>query len=205
LKNGIAKEVYRWDGTKLALDEVQALYPKPITVNLDNMFSIGDLWWVPSSIGRHYGLKNEDTYQAFLETRKFMMGPSFNMFNEKSPTSTQRVGGRGSLTNSPQLDSEAILEKLGLTNIFHQKIFEAGKPTKTAKHFEEIRTDFKVSYGEMMSVGDNLLNDIVPAKNLGCKTIYINPHKIGNNESADIVVKKVGECLEILQNLPKKI
>jgi FMN phosphatase YigB (HAD superfamily) len=207
LKNGIAKEVYRWDGTKLTLDEVQALYPKPITVNLDHMFSIGDLWWVPSSIGRHYGLKNGDTYQAFLETRKFMMDPGFKM---------KRMDGLAEvlaeirndialvlMTNSPQPDSEAILEKLGLTNIFHKKIFEAGKPTKTAKHFEEIRSDFKVSYEEMMSIGDNLLNDIVPAKNLGCKTIYIDPHKIGNNESADIIVEKLEECLEILRNLTK--
>ena len=52
-----------------------------------------------------------------------------------------------------------------------------------------------------MSVGDNLVNDIIPARNLGCKTIYIDSHQIANEQSADIVVEKIEDCFEILRNV----
>jgi FMN phosphatase YigB (HAD superfamily) len=205
LRDGVVKEAYRWDGTKLTANEVQKMYPNKITVNLDNMFSIGDLWWVPSSIGRHYGLRNEDTYQAFLETRKYMMSPQFQMkpIDGVAETLTEIRDDIKLvlMTNSPKPDSEAILKKLGLSNCFHQKIFEAGKPVKTAERFEWIARTYAVRFDEIMSVGDNLVNDIIPARNLGCKTIYIDSHKIGNEESADIVVEKLKNSLEILRNL----
>jgi FMN phosphatase YigB (HAD superfamily) len=169
------------------------------------MLSIGDLWWVPSAIGRHYGLTNKDTYAAFLETRAFMMSPYFTM---------KRIEGLAELldelrhylslvlmTNSPEPDSEAILKKLGLSHVFHRKIFQARKPTDTAKHLETICTEFGVRYEEIMSIGDNWRNDIFPAKRLGCKTIYVDPYHIGTNESADIVVRRMGDCLDVLQNV----
>lgn len=132
--------VYEWDGTKWPDDAIQKHYPKQITVDLDNMLSIGDLWWVPSTIGRHYGLTNEETYAAFLETRTFMMSPHFTM---------KRTTGLAELltqlrqhlffvlmTNSPRPDSEAILEKLGLTNVFHKKNFSSEKAGRYSQTFK---------------------------------------------------------------------
>ncbi|GGJ77799.1 FMN phosphatase YigB (HAD superfamily) [Anoxybacillus voinovskiensis] len=197
--------VYEWDGTKWSDDAIQKHYPKQISVDLDNMLSIGDLWWVPSTIGRHYGLTNEETYAAFLETRTFMMSPHFTM---------KRTAGLAELltqlrehlffvlmTNSPKLDSEAILAKLGLADIFHQKIFQAGKPVHTAKHLQELCQTFNVRYEEIMSIGDNWRNDILPAKQLGCQTIYIDPHETGVN--ADITVRSVGEMVQLLSTYIK--
>jgi FMN phosphatase YigB (HAD superfamily) len=103
------------------------------------------------------------------------------------------------MTNSPKPDSEAILEKLGLSMCFQQKIFEAGKPVKTVERFRRIARTYAVRFDEIISVGDNLLNDIIPARKLGCKTIYIDSHKIGNEESADIVVEKLKDSLEFLR------
>jgi FMN phosphatase YigB (HAD superfamily) len=205
LRDGVVKEAYRWDGTKLTADEVQAIYPNKITVNLDNMFSIGDLWWVPSSIGRHYGLKNEDTYKAFLETREYMMSSNFKMkpINGLAETlkNIKSYINLVLMTNSPRPDSEAILVKLELSDVFHKKIFEAGKPTKTKERFEEIRRIFNVHFEEILSIGDNLFNDIVPARNLGCKTMYIDSHQISDSRSADIVVEKLEIGLRFIRNL----
>ncbi|WP_268753022.1 HAD family hydrolase [Bacillus alveayuensis] len=164
------------------------------------MFSIGDLWWVPSSIGRHYGLRNEDTYQ-----REYMMSPQFQMKPidglVETLTAIRDDIKLVLMTNSPKPDSEAILEKLGLSMCFQQKIFEAGKPVKTAERFKRIARTYTVRFDEIISVGDNLLNDIIPARELGCKTIYIDPHKIGNEGSADIVVEKLKDSLEFLRKL----
>ncbi|MBB5323092.1 FMN phosphatase YigB (HAD superfamily) [Anoxybacillus tepidamans] len=202
--DGFVHSVYEWNGNKWSDDDVQTKYPERIAVDLDNMLSIGDLWWVPSALGRHYGLTNKETYAAFLETRTFMMSPHFTM---------ERTAGLAELltqlrqhlflvlmTNSPRPDSEAILEKLGLSNVFHKKIFQAKKPVDTAKHLKTICLEVGVRYEEIMSIGDNWRNDIFPAKQLGCQTIYIDPHQIGTNESADVVVRNVGEWVNLLRN-----
>jgi FMN phosphatase YigB (HAD superfamily) len=205
IEDGYVRKAWRWDGAILINDEVQTLYPTKIEVNLDDMLSIGDLWWVPVSIGRHYGLSNKETYEAFLETRDYMMSPHFKMKPIHGLAETladiRRHITLVVMTNSPEPDSEAILNKLGLAALFHKKIFLAGKPTKSKARFTEIRENYRVHFKEILSVGDNLVNDILPARELGCKTMFIDPHNIGDRHSADVVIKKLSDGIPILRSL----
>ncbi|WP_027409137.1 HAD family hydrolase [Anoxybacteroides tepidamans] len=204
-RNDMVVAVYNWDGTAWPVERVKQQYAKRVTVDLDMMLSIGDLWWVPKAIGSHYGLTDQDTYAAFLETRAFMMSPHFTMKRIAGLAELLQKLGRTIalvlMTNSPEPDSEAILEKLGLAKLFHQKIFRARKPIDTVKHLKTIAEQFHASYEEMISVGDNWRNDIAPAKQLGCQTIYIDPHQIGTDGSADVVVGRITDCLNVLRNL----
>jgi HAD superfamily hydrolase (TIGR01549 family) len=205
-RNGIVKEAYRWEGTPLAQAEVEKLYPIAIEVNLDDMISIGDLWWLPSSIGRHYGLTGDQSYQAFLETREYMMGPDFQMNRIPDLMETlQKLRNDRRLilvTNSPEPDSSAILHKLGLLEIFHERIFLAQKPTKTKEVFLRLINDYKVRPEEVLSVGDNGINEILPAQTLGCQTIYIDPHRIAEPKDADWIVQSMSEVVQFFkQNL----
>jgi FMN phosphatase YigB (HAD superfamily) len=203
LQNGIVSEAYRWNGEKLAAAEVKTIYPGQVKIDLDRLFSIGDLWWVPSSIGRHYGLTNEDTYAAFLETRKWMMGPEFEMKGVSGLAETlQKLKNNIVLilmTNSPEPDSEAILQKLKLVDVFHHKIFQAGKPIKTASHLRTIRDRYHIQYEEMISIGDNLENDILPARRLGCRTIFIDAYRLAKHGDADVIVASISECVPVLR------
>ncbi|MBM7702199.1 HAD family hydrolase [Metabacillus iocasae] len=208
IKNKKADRVHRWNGTRLSQQELKRLYPNTINVNLDDMLSIGDLWWVPSSIARHYGVSNEESYDAFLQTREYMMSDQFQM---------KRVEGLKELletislkcklvllTNSPERDSEAIIHKLGLDHVFHKKIFMGQKPTMTTQRFEEVKRHFQIDFENMLSVGDNLINEIAPAKELGCSTIYIDPFHIGNEASADVTVERITDAISILDEYFKK-
>jgi FMN phosphatase YigB (HAD superfamily) len=205
LQNGFVGEAYRWNGEKLAVAEVKTIYPGQVKIDLDRLFSIGDLWWVPSSIGRHYGLTNEETYAAFLETREWMMGPNFEMKEVAGLAETlEQLKTRIVLilmTNSPEMDSEAILQKLKLADVFHHKIFQAGKPIKTAAHLEEIRERYHIEYEEMISIGDNLENDIFPARRLGCRTIFIDAYGLARQGEADVIVASMSECVPVLRRL----
>ncbi|MGG6439492.1 HAD family hydrolase [Saccharococcus caldoxylosilyticus] len=205
LQNGIVSEAYRWNGEKLDEEEVQKIYQERVTIDLDRLFSIGDFWWVPSSIGRHYGLTNEDTYAAFLETREWMMGPDFAMNGVPGLAETlEQLKNRTVLilmTNSPEPDSEAILHKLKLADVFHHKIFQAGKPIKTASHLQTIRDRYHIQYKEMISIGDNLENDILPARRLGCRTIFIDAYGRAKQGDADVIVASMSECVPVLRRL----
>ena len=205
-ENKVVTDAYHWNGNQLHLEDIKLKYGLPISLNMHNMLSIGDLWWVPSSIARHYGATKEQTSQAFLETREFMMSNQFILNPVEGLKETlEEISSRAHiplilLTNSPESDSEAILKKLELSNLFHHKIFEAHKPTLTQKHFKQIRDTFNISYAEILSIGDNYQNDIAPAKLLGCGTLYIDPHRISNNNAADIIVHQIKEVISILKN-----
>lgn len=207
-QDGTVKEAYKWDGTPLSTEEIKQLYPQQITIDLESMLSIGDLWWVPACVAFHHGLSGESGHQSFLETRSYMMTPEFDMnkiTDFKETLLELKVHGIKLvlLTNSPEPDSEVILTKLDLQTVFDKKIFNGKKPTLTPKRFEEIAHEFNVEYNEILSVGDNWINEILPAQKLGCSTILIDAHHISNNESADIVVETMTQALPFFRKMIK--
>ena len=202
-KYGKVIQAYNWSGEVVEKSLLEKLYPTPIEIDMQRFISVGDLWWVPGGIGMHYGLDRPTISSCFLETREYMMGPDFVMSPVKGFKETmEELCSKFKLvllTNSPQPDSEIILEKLGLDAVFHKKIFQGKKPTMTVSRFEDIKSEFNIDFTNILSVGDNLINDILPPRKLGCKTIYIDAHNIGSREDADSVVGSISEMLEVLR------
>lgn len=204
-ERNVVKEIYSWEGSQQSDADLFARYSHQITIDQINMISIGDLWWLPVAIARHYGLSVKDANEAFLETRSYMMSSKFVMeqvsgFKEALETLKKKGFKLVLLTNSPQKDSEVILMKLGLGKAFDYKLFEGQKPTYTAKRLDEIKEHFQVQYSNMLSIGDNWINEILPAKELGCSTILIDPHHISKKSYADHIVRNISELTALLRN-----
>lgn len=198
-------EAYEWNGDQLPEEEVNNLYPNPVTFDFENMISIGDPWWVPASIAGHHRLHPKKSYEAFLETRNYMMGPEFKMNSIPGLKEAMSVA-RGQahlvlLTNSPEPDSEAILQKLGLSSLFSMKIFNGKKPMETVKWFQHIGKHFDVSFKEIMSVGDNLVNEIQPVKALGCTTAYIDAYGLKETSYCDLAMPRINGLFPILREI----
>lgn len=199
------QEAYDWDGNKMSNEKIKELYPESIEINFDTMLSMGDPWWTSISIAAHYGLPSKQCHEAFLETREYMMGPEFEMQPIKGfQAMLEEIHNKMKivlLTNSPEPDSEAILKKIGLDQLFDLKIFNGQKPTRTLERFEYIKNHFGVSYEEIVSVGDNWINEIRPVRPLGCATVFIDPHGLGGETSADLVVEKMGDAIPVLKEM----
>ncbi|WEG13004.1 HAD family hydrolase [Pullulanibacillus sp. KACC 23026] len=199
------QEAFTWEGEPLSSDELQERYPEPITLDQVRFVNVGDLWWVPVSVALHYGLDPQKGQASFLETREYMMGPDYEMdpipgFKEV----LEALHGKKKLvllTNSPEADSEVILQKLGLDKVFHLKLFNGSKPVRTLERFETVKETFNVEYSNILSIGDNWLNEIRPVQPLGCSTIYIDHHNLGSPDSADLVVSSMTEALPFLKKL----
>lgn len=207
LQDGKVSEVYQWNGNKLSDGELENLYPEPVPCDMNKMINIGDLWWVPAAIALHYGLNNKETYQAFLETREYMKGPDYDINpvpGLKEVLSKLKDNVRLVLvTNSPQPDSEALLGKLSLISLFDLKIFEAGKPALARKQFEKISKELEINYPKILSIGDNYLNEILPARQLGCQTIFIDHNNLGLEKEENSYVRNCIQLVESLQNIIK--
>lgn len=199
------RNAYTWDGEALEKSKVKELYDGEVEIDMQRFISIGDLWWIPGVIGLHYGLDRTEIHCCFLETREYMMSKEFIMHPVQGFRETLEYLHSDMklilLTNSPEPDSETILKKLGIEHVFHKKIFQGKKPTRTMKRFEEVCKEFDLGFNEILSAGDNYINDILPVKNAGCKTIYIDTYHIGNKEDADYVVYNISEMIHIIRNI----
>lgn len=202
-KNGMVKEAFTWEGTEVSRDEVTRLYPNKLQFDYHSMINVGDLWWVPSSIARHYGISPEEAGASFIETRKYMMTPGFILKEvpgfkeiiERLATDKKLI----LLTNSPQEDSEVIISKLGFQDLFDECIYDGQKPNRTKEHLSKIKDHYHIDFQQMLCIGDNAINEITPAKELGCKTILIDPHGISEAFEADIIVRNIEGLIETLQ------
>lgn len=206
-EDGEVLAAYDWEGTKLSDDSVSELYPERIQLDLTDMVSIGDQWWIPPVLARHFGIGPEMSYRAFQQTRKWMMGADFVMYPVPGlAEQLQRLSQSKQLvllTNSPQSDSEAIIGKLGLAEVFDHKIFMGQKPMESQNHFKAVAKRYDCSFREIVSIGDNWVNDIHPPKLLGCRTVFIDWHQTAHEDRgdrADIVVGSTQEAVEILKS-----
>lgn len=203
--HGNVTQGWTWNGEIIPSHEIKELYPETLQFDLIDTLSIGDLWWVPVSIAKHYGLSSEEAYKAFLQTRQHMMTEEFEIQPLKEFADVlEKLHTKYTLilmTNSPQVDSETIIKKLGFTSYFHDKIFEANKPIHTGEKLSYISEKWNVPFNEMLSIGDNYINEILPASLIGCPTICIDPYDIHEQSAATYTVRNLSELSTKLEKL----
>lgn len=206
VKGGRVERALHWEGFEAPLLVRDQLYgDQPLQPDHRTLLNVGDLWWVPVAVSHHYGGQPERHQQSFLAIREQMSDPGFVM--KSIPGLAESIESlRGRLvqvlvTNSPQPDSEAILTKVGLMGRFDRAYFSANKPAGLDPIIHELCRDFQIDPEAILSVGDNLVNEIAPARLLGCQTALIDPHGVADAEVADLVVPSMGHLLPTLRTL----
>lgn len=192
-----------WDGSEAPPLLRQQLYPDVVEPDHVTILNVGDLWWVPSAISAHHGGDREENNKAFLRIRELMSDPHFPI--RPIPGLKELIHDlRGRVvqvlaTNSPQPDSEAILEKVGLKGYLDRHFFRSNKPLGFRAIVEALAREHGVEPQAILSVGDNLVNEIAPAKALGCQTIFVDPHGLGMVEDADLIVPSMSRLIPALR------
>ncbi|MFZ5824422.1 MAG: HAD family hydrolase [Bacillota bacterium] len=192
IRGGRVARALHWDGSEIPPVVREQLYTGPLEPDHQTLLNVGDLWWVPSAVSYHYGGLPEKHGEAFLRIRKIMSDPDFEV--RPIPDLAEVIGSlRGKVvqvlaTNSPQPDSEAILKKVGLMGLFDRMYFRSNKPAGLKPMLEEIARDYQVEMRQILSVGDNLVNEITPVRALGCQTVFIDPHGVADPSEADLIV-----------------
>lgn len=205
IKGGMVEQALHWDGSVAPVLVTRQLYPGPVVPDHSTILNVGDLWWVPSAIAAHYGGKPEHGQASFLRIREEMMAPEFlvNPIEALAETVEALKGKvlRVLATNSPQPDSEAILTKVGLLPHLDKLFFNSRKPAGLTPIIEGLLSELGLAPDELVSIGDNLTNELVPAKALGCQTVFIDPHGIGAGPEVDLIVPSMREFLPQLRTL----
>ncbi|HSH24202.1 MAG TPA: HAD family hydrolase [Massilibacterium sp.] len=206
-KNHQATAVYDWDGNEIEEKEWNELYTQTFPIKTKSLFPIGDFWELLGVAAFHYEIQIDTFLDAFFSTRRYMMSDHYQMkpIEQIQPTFKQLSQFKKMvlMTNSSEDDGRQLLKKIGIHDYFHHYIFNAKKPKNTKEHLTSIQQMFDVPYERILSIGDNFKNEIIPAKQLNCKTICIDPYQIGHQSSIDLHLKSPVELVPALQKLLK--
>ncbi|GGD26383.1 HAD family hydrolase [Pontibacillus salipaludis] len=149
------------------------------TFDFDRWIAIGDGWWPPYVLARHYGLPMSECHKAYDETKVDMSSqkgwltetPGLRSFLEEIKKEKTIV----LMTNSEATDVDRLLKELNLQDLFHDRITSATKPVQTSEHFHELLKRYKIKPEEAVSIGDNFMNEIAPALQYGMHAIWLTP------------------------------
>lgn len=99
------------------------------------------------------------------------------------------------------------VDKYGFENFPHQKVysyfnylfvsFKEGIAKPDLRCWEKIENVFKIKKSNILMVGDNLREDIEPAKKFGIKTALISDKQVDNN-SADYIFSSIYEFSQFI-------
>ncbi|MGL4523201.1 MAG: HAD family hydrolase [Bacilli bacterium] len=176
-----ALKVTNWDGEQWTEEQILEAYgTERVAVDDKILFSVGDAWWVPFMVAAHYG-NPQSAFGHYLTTKDhFNKGESAYELPERIVETLEKLRATHTLvcmTNSEEKDMVATLQALGLGGVFHFYIPSAKKPIRTVEHLQEIATNLNCNFSEMVSVGDNYINEIAPALEIGMEAIHIWPYE----------------------------
>lgn len=116
---------------------------------------------------------------------------------ELAANMSQFTGRSVLLTAAPRVWADKVLVRLGLTDIFGERIIsgepDLRKPSPVV--FRQARLLLGAEYGDITAIGDQNDTDIIPAKSLGMKTIIVSDRQ----QSADRKAKDIYEVLRLLE------
>ena len=78
------------------------------------------------------------------------------------------------MTNTDAADAKRLLDLLKLSDVFSDVVAPAEKPIRTKEHFEYFQRKYNALPEESISFGDNFINEIAPALELGMGAVFLS-------------------------------
>ena len=166
---------------------------------------LGDMWYILRLIGEALGLLDgERSNEVYLKTRDRMVKRGLHIAPRLRKVIMELAQQRRVvlLTNSPYDTAIQFLHTLQCENLFPYTITQAGKPVGMEKALREtLGADFLDAPESVLSIGDHMLNDLIPLQNYGCKTLWVNNFDIELDVDSDYVIHGPAELTDFLEQL----
>lgn len=167
----------------------------------------GDAWSVVGIIAARLRVPEETRMRAFRQVREEMLKPPHAMHkHERLHSLLRRLPCRAMLlTNSPGESAGAFRQYLSLDGIFAYVAHGCGKPAGIGALIERITQEEGLPASGILSIGDHAWNDLVPARQAGCRTIAINPYLPADAPHGwNARIRTLDELADLLEQLPLK-
>jgi len=140
-----------------------------------------------------------DRYGYFKETFGRMRPEDYIRKNPEVKKLFEDIGGKAAiLTAAPRVWAKKVLRYLDIYELMKDSLFTGESDTRKPdiRAFQEIVDFFGVPPEQIYSIGDQEHSDILPAKNLGMKTIIV-----GKSRKADLEARSFNEVIKLIGEL----
>jgi FMN phosphatase YigB (HAD superfamily) len=140
---------------------------------------LGDRWQVVGALAARRGADQPALREAFILARQFVNDRATHLarFECLDDVLERLASGRRLLlaTNTPEELGRPLVERLDLRQPFALVRFDAHKPAGCAALIAEAHRLWATQPRDVLVVGDNLWNDLLPPAEQGCRTVHIDP------------------------------
>jgi len=140
---------------------------------------LGDRWQIIGALAAHRGADQHVPREAFVLARQFAndLTNSLSRFECLDEVLERLALGRQLLlaTNTSEDLGRPLVERLELRQSFALTRFDARKPAGCVELVLEAHRLWGTQPHQVLVVGDNLWNDLLPPAELGCQTVHIDP------------------------------
>lgn len=140
---------------------------------------LGDLWQIIGALATRRGGREAVLGPAFTQTRRFVNDAATELarFDFLDALLDRLAAGRRLMlaTNTPEELGRPLVERLDMQHPFELVRFDARKPAGCAELIAEAGARWGTATDQIMVVGDNLWNDLLPPSEQGCRTVHLDP------------------------------
>lgn len=199
---GVFANAFTWEGEPLEAERFAASYASMDPTD-ERLLYLGDPWGVVNALRHKHRISAETADAAFRRVREEMLEAPYAFPLDETLLQAVReldVETKVLMTNTYEQSALDFLRRMGLDSVFDDVVPAAEKPTGIA-HYMEALVRRGVAPHEILSIGDNPWNDLLPAKRIGACTCCISPYDMAEEESWDIRLHTVGELAALLRDI----
>lgn len=179
----VAEKALDWNGNPVSLLDDSLLGP----IQHDGALRyLGDQWQIIGALAARRGANAHILRDAFVRARRFGNDPSTTLIrSEYLDEVLHRLSqGRRFLlaTNTTEELARPLVDRLRLQPPFEIIRFDARKPAGCSELISHAREQWNIAPSEILVIGDNLWNDLLPPAEQGCRTVHIDP--LGTDRAA---------------------
>lgn len=197
-------DLYSWEG-KLLKQFPENEGDVITSLHKNHIYYVGDEWGVTTVLSRRMGLTDEQRQAAFMAVREDMISTNGFKPNERLVQALQKLQfppfRKVLITNSPASTGFAFVRYLGLDGLFDSYIFDGGKPKTLPEHLQAWISTERLSFEEIVSIGDNAWNDLYPIKQLGGQTVWVSRYQSIDPTSWNLQVRSMDELAAMLETV----
>ncbi len=165
---------------------------------------IGDAWQAVRAVALHHGVDRDASRTAFEAVRARINVEADELLDTSAlaPVLAEldRFEYREVMTNTPEDLARPLVASMGLPDRFHAVRFGVDKPLGLERRIDEVLEEFDVTPDEVLCVGDNYLNDILPTVRAGCRAIWVDPFGTAPHEGPEVRVAGLAEVAPLLRD-----
>ncbi|SDI54018.1 haloacid dehalogenase-like hydrolase [Arthrobacter subterraneus] len=140
---------------------------------------LGDSWQIIGTLAASRGADQRIQAEAFASARRFVNDHATSLIRSEhlDEVLDRLAPGRHLVlaTNTPEQLARPLVDRLALRPPFAIVRFDARKPKGCAQLIVQARRAWGTHPAEVLVVGDNLWNDLLPPAGQGCRTVHIDP------------------------------